>query len=113
MTILKSGVTQQGVRSPVFFACGVTEMIYRHRGYTCVITSLTDSHADRPKSLHNAGLAVDFRTKNVPRDLWPSLTDEISSVLNPMGFDVVLEADHIHVEYQPKTGENWQKLEFA
>lgn len=110
--ILKNGVTVQGVKPPVWFAIGVAVMVYRHAGFEpLVVTSLTDSHAERPKSLHNKGLAVDFRTRNVPRDMLKTLYGSIKNVLDPLGYDVVLEADHLHCEYQPKEGESWISFE--
>ncbi len=63
--ILKESVTRQGVQPPIHYAMGVAEMVYREAGHICVVTSLTDSHADRPASLHNQGLAVDLRTRDL------------------------------------------------
>lgn len=111
---LKEGVTKQGVQPPIFYALGVAEMVYRYNGLRLVVTSLTDSHAHKPKSLHNKGLAVDIRIRNIPHDLLRMVHGSLHSVLNGMGFDVVLEKDHIHIEFQPKgPAENWQQMEVA
>jgi len=73
---------------------------------------MMDGHEDRPKSLHHKGLAVDIRTRNVPLDLRQGLFRAIYSALNPLGFDVVIEANppHIHIEYDPKDKESWFRL---
>lgn len=111
--ILKTSVTKQGVQPPIWYAIGVAEMVYRYQGLTLVITSLTDSHADRPASLHNKGLAVDFRIRHIPPELLRTTHGSLSNVLSPLGFDVILEANHIHVEFDPKSGEHWHRLDTA
>lgn len=108
--IFKTGVESVNVQPPIWYAVGVAEMIYRYQDLPLIITSLTDSHADRPQSLHNQGLAVDLRIKHIPIGLVQPVFNSIQSILNPMGFDIVLETDHIHIEYDPKPGEFWQKM---
>jgi hypothetical protein len=109
--ILKEGVTQAAVKAPIYYAVGVAETLYRDQGLSLVITSLTDSHEDRPTSLHNVGLAVDFRTRDIQAPVVASIVRNLKVILDPLGYDVVLEANHIHVEYQPKLGENWQSID--
>ena len=113
--ILKEGVTQAGTKPPTWWACGIAEMIYRYEGLQLVITSLTDSHEDRPESLHNKGLAVDFRTKNIYHGVVVSIHKQLVTILNPLGYDVVLyvapDIPHIHCEYHPKSAENWQRFD--
>lgn len=109
--IFKETVTRLGVDPCIFYAIGVAEMIYREAGYNCIVTSLTDSHSGRPSSLHNRGLAVDFRTRHLPPEAKQKVAGSLKAVLDPKGYDIVLEIDHIHVEYDPHDGENWQKLE--
>ncbi|HKU52824.1 MAG TPA: hypothetical protein VJQ25_10185 [Nitrospira sp.] len=104
---LKYGVNPQGVRPEIWFAIGVAEMCYRNAVRELVVTSLTDSHADRPNSLHNKGLAVDFRTRDIKPQELRAIVNALSNVLEPLGYDVVLEADHLHVEFQPKQNEAW------
>ena len=50
-------------------------------------------------SLHYAGCAVDLR---FPPDNAAGLKAALAEALGG-DYDVVLEADHIHVEFQPKT----------
>lgn len=109
--ILKAGVDVNNVQPPVWYAIGVAEVIYRNQGLKLTVTSLTDSHQSKPDSLHNKGLAVDLRTRNVPLGLISIIDHTLRGILDPMGFDVILEVDHIHIEYDPKPGEIWQKTE--
>jgi len=104
--ILKEGVTRQGVKEPIYYAIGIAHVLYIREGHQCVVTSLTDSHADRPDSLHNQGLAVDLRIRDLPANSKQTIASSLSLILEPMGYDVVLEADHLHIEWDPKGKEN-------
>lgn len=69
-----------------------------HLADDLVVTSICDGEHSRT-SLHWSGCAADLRRWNIPDPnsfvdwLREALTDE---------FDVVLEDDHIHMEFQPK-----------
>ena len=76
--------------------------------FSVVVTSGNDGkHMDT--SLHYKNLALDFRTGHnwdaplMSEDEARELCEELKARLG-MGFDVVLEKDHAHVEYDPKTG---------
>ena len=112
--IFKETVTKQGVQPAVWYCCGIADVIYRTHGHHLVVTSMTDSHDDRPASLHLKGLAVDFRTRDLAPDTIKAIHGELVNILNPIGFDVVLESNHIHAEWDPKSpAENWQRMEQA
>jgi len=69
-------------------------------GVECWITSANDlTHMSG--SLHYEGRALDFRTRDIPSALLSSFHAKVKSALGNE-FDVVLERDHLHVEYQPK-----------
>lgn len=71
--------------------------IFMKYGVEAVITSGKDSvHGDNSK--HYLGLAIDLRTYHV-------LDRIVQDLKNHLGkdYDVVLEKDHIHVEYDPKS----------
>lgn len=61
-----------------------------------VVTSVSDGKHS-PGSLHYVGHACDLRLPSQPHDF----VDELRSALGDE-FDVVLEKDHVHVEWQPK-----------
>ena len=82
---------------------GVMEAIeaYRERGYDTVITSATDGKHSAT-SLHYAGCAVDLRTRHIAdQQEVEDIASQLRRALAPH-FDVVLEEDHIHMEYQPR-----------
>lgn len=69
-------------------------------GKNMVITSANDGK-HKEGSLHYKNLALDIRTRHLEKD-------EIQIVLNYLrnklggDYDVILESDHIHIEYDPK-----------
>jgi hypothetical protein len=53
-------------------------------------------------SLHFSGQAVDLRTRDVPAGDMQKLLARIRECVGG-DYDVILEIDHLHVEFQPKT----------
>lgn len=93
-----------GVRLPTAIAmavaCQVVASVYAARGYDCVITSAMEGRHGRA-SKHFIGHALDFRTRHVSDERRQPLRAAVAAALGPE-FDVVLESDHLHVEYDPK-----------
>lgn len=103
MVKLKAGVDLRGVRPEMLFALIVAKDIYSTYGLDCVVTSVV--RPPEPKSLHDDGLAIDLRSKVVPR----AHLDPILAALKESlpGFDVILEDrggenEHFHLEHDPK-----------
>lgn len=69
-------------------------------GRECVITSAREG-VHKEGSLHGSGFAVDIRTNDqlpvVVRGFVVDLRVQLGK-----GYDVVLEKDHVHVEYDPE-----------
>ena len=106
---LKEGASLAGVRWEMFYASIIVEGILNGHGYECVITSGTDGKHGHPPSktgkadgtLHDDGLALDFRNRTIPVPERAPLRKELSKALG-QDYDVVLEKDHFHVEYDKK-----------
>ena len=64
-----------------------------------IITSTTDGK-HLPDSLHYKGLAVDLRTRDLSIEDKQLYFSALKFALRKL-CDVVLETDHIHVEYSP------------
>lgn len=65
-----------------------------------VVTSILDGvHSTR--SLHYKGLAFDMRIYIYSQSVVKSIMEELEYLLGK-NYDVVLEKDHIYVEYDPK-----------
>jgi hypothetical protein len=69
-------------------------------GDLCTITSGSDGTHMRG-SLHAKGNALDYRTSHLTSKQRSSLAAACKAALGE-NFDVILEADHLHVEYDPK-----------
>lgn len=65
-----------------------------------VVTSILDG-VHSSKSLHYKGLAFDMRTHIYSQSVVKSIMEELEYLLGK-NYDVVLEKDHIHIEYDPK-----------
>lgn len=74
--------------------------IYSTLGVDCWITSGSDGK-HKIGSFHYNGDALDFRTFILSLLQQQDLLDKVTSALGPE-FDVILEKDHLHVEYDPK-----------
>lgn len=95
---LKEGVILEGVQWQMFWAAIIVEDVYKKRGQECIITSANDGrHGD--KTLHHKGLALDIRTWTVTAHL-KEIHAELKERLGD-NFDVVLERDHFHIEFDP------------
>ena len=98
---LKAGVDLTGVSWHMFLAAVMIEPIFVAHGEQLVITAGVDGeHMDG--SLHYQGLALDFRTRDMNEDDVKVVASNCQTLLHPLGYDVVMESDHIHIEYDPK-----------
>jgi hypothetical protein len=91
------------VQPQIFHAITVAAMVYAVAKTPLVVTSLMDGkHSQR--SLHYKGLAVDLRIWN----LNAPVEQVVTALRSALGedYDVVLESDHIHVEYDPEEKPN-------
>lgn len=104
MYSLKQGVTVGGVQPETVVAMNVVGNIFARRKKTMVVTSLTDGAEWRTKqSLHPKGYAFDLRIWDFPTLAdQEALVEEIALALGDE-YDVVLESDHIHIEFDPAT----------
>ena len=100
--VIKPGVDLRGLQPQMVMAYLIACDVYAKHGSPgmCVITSASDG-VHGPNSLHYKGMALDLRT----RHLIPAMLDKIAPELRiALGdqFDVVREADHFHIEFDPK-----------
>lgn len=86
-------------RPEIEYARRVVARVWTAHGYSLTVTSGLDS-THKAESLHYVGLAEDYRTRDVaPSDL-QGMINEVRSILGS-DYDVILETDHLHVEYDP------------
>ena len=95
---IKRGVRCFGVRPEIVLALQIAQHIYEAFDSNLVVTSLVEGEHTRA-SLHYTGCAVDLRLPNErPQEVVATLQSALGD-----DFDVILESDHVHVEFQPKT----------
>jgi hypothetical protein len=99
--IFKAGVITEGVRPPTWYAIGVFEGLFYKWGERLVVTSLTDGVHPDLKHIHKNGFAADLRIRGISSDTIAHIVGEAKAILFPLGYDTVLEKDHIHVEWDP------------
>lgn len=100
----KPGVNAEGVQKETWYALGVFDALYYERGCTLIVTSLTDGVHPDLKNIHGRGYAADLRISNVSAMVLRTILDAAKEMLYTRGYDIVLESDHVHVEYDPKPG---------
>lgn len=100
MIRIKQGVSLLGMNTQILLAIIVADRIWSAHNDNLVITSVSDGkHSEA--SLHYVGAAVDLRRWGVSR-----IDEKLSALSEALGpdFDVILEENHFHIEYQPKKG---------
>lgn len=97
MIILGDKVRLHGSRPEIVLAMFIAERLYDSIGQTLIITSVSDGKHMRA-SIHYTGGAFDC---GLPGRDGPGMRQRIANALG-QDFDVVLEDDHIHIEWQPK-----------
>ena len=101
MRLKDQNINTIGIKPELIIAIMVANDVYKEYSKDMVITSLNDS-THSYSSLHYAGAAVDLRTSYFNDQEKAEVVSKIKDRLNG-DYDVVLESDHIHLEWQPKT----------
>ena len=97
---IKRGARIQGVSVEILLAVTIAEGIFNRWDKEVVITSGTDvPHSN--SSLHYTGDAVDFRSRHLTQDQKSAIARLLKDALGDE-YDVVVEPDHFHVEFDPR-----------
>lgn len=94
--LLKAGVTIAFLRPEIRKKMAFMAKVYQDHGEELVITS-TNEGTHSAGSLHYANLAVDIR---LPKTSRVGILTELKKGFGK-DYDIVLERDHIHIEYDP------------
>ena len=100
---IKDGVTMMGVKTELLIGLMVCDSVYSKYGEELVVTALTDGKHSAT-SLHYNGCAADLRTRYFEPSEVEFVAADIRERLT-VDFDVVVESDHIHLEFQPRYSE--------
>ncbi|MBA7491611.1 hypothetical protein ES702_02179 [subsurface metagenome] len=94
--LIKAGVDISRLNREIRRALNKASIIISNYDQEIIITSTYEGNHSAG-SLHYSNDAFDFRHTGITLD---DIADELRRFLTK-GFDVVLESDHIHVEYDP------------
>ncbi len=100
MIQIKPKARVRGLQPEMILALTVASDVYSQYDVICVVTEGTGGKHSSG-SLHYVGLAVDLRTRSIPPNLREPVAQQIRVALGEE-YDVVLESDHLHIEFQPK-----------
>lgn len=104
--MIKLGVDLRGLTPQMAVAHTIACWVYfkcTGNPSACVITSARDG-THGPNSLHSRNgqcNALDLRTNTLTAEQLPHVVKDLTRALGEQ-FDVVLESDHIHIEWDPK-----------
>jgi len=103
--LIKQGVQLDGVHWALWYAAALWELLREARGLGPATITGGREGADvsgpaRVGGEHAAGLALDFRTRDLPSYVVGDLAGQLRTALGPQ-FDVIVESDHIHVDIVP------------
>lgn len=97
--IVKAGASPSA-EPEIEYARRVLARIWSRNGLLLTVTSGRDG-THSAQSLHYLGLAEDYRTRDIPSSTLQAMVSEARAALGP-NYDLVIESDHLHVEYDPK-----------
>ena len=100
MIRFKQGTKVFGIRPELIMAILVAEGVYNKYSTDLVLTSVVGGRHSFT-SLHYTGCAFDIRTRELNPDHIEEIGEAIRQALTSE-YDVVVERDHIHIEFQPK-----------
>lgn len=97
---LKQGVTLEGAKPELLRALEIADSVYIDlASREVVVTSIKDGKHG-VNSLHYSGYAADLRIRDLTPTQEANIYSELKHILGN-DYDVVLEIDHIHLEYDP------------
>lgn len=96
---IKPGVRIRGISNEMLLGIMVAQSVFENFKEDMTITSITDGD-HKAGSLHHTGEAVDLRSRDIEGNVLVQIVAQLRQHLGGY-FDVVVETDHIHVEYDP------------
>lgn len=99
MLEFKPGVSVDGIKKEIITIIGFLSYVFESMGKPLVITSCTDGKHMKG-SKHYSGNAIDIRIRHLTQKEIDSLIRRFK-LWYDKDYDIVLEKDHIHVEYDP------------
>jgi len=102
MLVLKDNSIKPEFSQGMLYGLIVADQVYDSLGIRETVVTSGKDGVHSSTSLHYSGNAVDLRTRDRTRQEQEAIRDELRRRLNEH-YDVVLESDHLHLEYQPRS----------
>lgn len=104
---IKAGVKLDGVHWALWYAAVLWELLLQRRGYPhgTIVGGTEGADLMGPARVggeHAAGLALDFRTRDLASADVQDVAGELRAALGPQ-WEVIVESDHVHVDIVPGT----------
>ena len=100
MIAIKEGANVRDLHPKVWEIVYEASDLFAEFDSDCIITSGLDSKHSQ-KSLHYLGFAVDLRTRNIDIAHAKYIVSKLRLLRDEL-YDIILEEDHIHIEYDPR-----------
>lgn len=100
MKHIKDGALVAGLQPLMLDTSLRLAVLFHELGFDFVLTEGTGG-AHRADSLHYRGYAIDVRSRDIPEAERVHVRDAARRLLGP-DYDVILESDHFHIEYDPR-----------
>lgn len=102
MIRVKPGVETNGLQPEAWRIVSEAGALWRERGGEDLTLTSAMEGSHSAQSLHFQGLAVDLRTRDLSK---AEILDRANQLLGRLGggYDVIIEADHLHVEYDGRS----------
>ena len=98
--LCKLGVDISRLHDAIRKKLNIIEHVFQRNNHEPVITSTyCDNHS--PSSLHYQNKAIDLRSKGIMSHTQKAIMEELKMHLGD-DYDVILEGNHYHIEYDPK-----------
>jgi hypothetical protein len=99
LNLKDQSVNLNGLSYEILTAIVEACVIWERHGYDVLTITSANDGEHMKHSRHYYGDAVDLRSRNLIDK--HQMTDELQEVL-PQDYDVIIEKDHIHIEWDPK-----------
>lgn len=99
----KQGVKFDGVKTETLAGIMIASFVYYRNGHALTVLKLVTENpgVERLRTAHDQGLAFDIRTQMIAKAKQPRMVEALKDALGE-DYNVVLEFDHIGVEFDPK-----------
>lgn len=99
----KQGVKFYGVKTETLAGIMIASFVYYRNGHALTVLKLVTENpgVERLRTAHDQGLAFDIRTQMIAKAKQPAMVMSLKDALGD-DYDVVLEKDHIHIEFDTK-----------